>query len=545
MKQVKKHTCQNCPIKLNYNSNDLLYSYKGSGKPTCVQKFINVNKKRKNEEENKSFSSLSKNTQNTSYIFINKNPRNKNSKKDSNSSLINSSNQNIKYQSYVNNKKFYTNNHYSYKNLINDSYSSNNYWRENSNITKYNFNNSIINNEQTYNNMNNSIFSYVRTNIHDKSLFNKRQIYQKQKKERSSFSYSFAITDYNSNKSTDNINIKSNINTESNNKNMIYFNKCNNCSFQGVNNMPRSTSFTGLNTKNYICYNVRKINKSFWEERKTNNECPRYNIYYPKENQNNHIENYKKIYMKRSHIKSDIIKNEVYETNDNLSFLREKNYKTFNFSGGVDKINNQSFIYVRKNSSNKQLINKNKNNYSFKNNNNINIINNKANINKIRVNLKKNRNCENRNTYGNQKKIILIQKNYRMHLSRLKRYILKAIKDIVEASNKLYYIFYKYYFKKLIHTLKISYIKNFNVNTRSAKVIPRFNDKLILNCKNNNNNSSRPKFYYIINQPEKFKKLDSKNKFETKPKIINSKVIIMNYYTKKLKKSYIKLNGYT
>jgi len=535
MKQVKKHSCQNCPIKLNYNSNDLLYSYKGNGKPTCVQKFINVNKKRKNVEENKSFSSLSKNSQNTSYIFINKNPRNKNSIIDSNSSLINCSNHNIKNQSYANNKKFYSNNHYSYKNLINDSYSSNNYLRENSNSKKYNFNNSIYNNEQTYNNMNNSIFSYVKTNIHDKNLFNKRQIYQKQKKERSSFSYSFAITDYNSNKSTDNINIKSNINTES--KNTIYFN---NCTFQGANNMSRSTSFTGLNTKNYIYYNVRKINKSFWEERKTNNECPSYNIYYPKENQNNHIENYKKIYMERSHLKSDIIKNEVYETNDNLSFSREKNYKTFNFSNGIDKINNQPFIYVRKNSSNKQLINKNKNNYTFKNNNNIN---NKTNRNKIRVNLKKNKNCENKNTYCNQKKVILIQKNYRMHLSRLKRYILKAIKDIVEASNKLYYIFYKYYFKKLIYTLKITYIKNFKVNTRSAKIIPRFNDKLILNSKNNNNYSTRPKFYYIINKPEKYKKFDSKNKVETKPKIINSKVIIMSYYTKKL--SYIKLNGYT
>ena len=75
MKSIKRNSSQNFPIKLNYKSNDSLFSFR-SGKSSSDLQLINVTKT-KYLDENKSFSSFSKNSKNVSYIFSDINIKNK------------------------------------------------------------------------------------------------------------------------------------------------------------------------------------------------------------------------------------------------------------------------------------------------------------------------------------------------------------------------------------------------------------------------------------------------------------------------------------
>ena len=308
----------------------------------------------------------------------------------------------------------------------------------------------------------------------------------------------FPIEKIDTNKENINQNINSNYNTESNYTNYRYnnknqFKKCNNPINQRFTEFFKDYSFIGNSEINVFYSDKNK--QRFFAERKRNIDYSKLNLYSPKENKNDHF-NFGADYLKKSRdkIKSDIINNDVSDT---LSFFTENNYKTFN-----DNHNNKSFIYIRKNSS-KKLLMKNKNN-SFKSTNKDN------NFKKIRVNLKPNSIFE--NALFVQKNVILIQKNYRMHLACLKKYILKAIKNIIEGTNKLYYIFYRYYFTKMIYILNNAYIRSIDINMKTAKIIPKFNNKVIINEKNKNNELMKPKHYYVImNDPEKKKKLDIKN----------------------------------
>ena len=498
MKSIKRNSSQNFPIKLNYKPNDLLFSYR-SGKLSSELQLINVNKT-KYLEENKSFSSFSKNSKNVSYIFSDINIKNKKNK--INLSSINSYN-NI-FQSFIDegtvNHKYYNSNtnYYSYKTKTNDSYNSKFIRKDNSNISNKNsiYNNTISNVNHS-NNIYNSIFSYKRTKINNRNTFNKKQIYQKPKNEKTLSSYSLAITDYNSNKSKENISIKSNYNLDTNSNykynNFKKFNKNNTKTLpHRFTDLPRNINTTFKSIKTSYYQNETKNNTSFFDERKTNIDYSKLNLYSPKTNKENYIKK-DMYYVKRTRVKlkSDIIK---CNTGDNINFSGEKNYRTNN-----DINNRHSFIYVRKKSSNKHLINNSKvNKSSFSSNNN-------SNVSKIRVNLKYKNVLE--NAYFVQKKVILIQKYYRMHLACLKKYILISIKRIIQGTNILYFIFYKNYCRKFIFILNNAYIKSININIKNAKIIPKLND-------NKSFHFSRPKYYYILDSPEKNKILDIKENID-------------------------------
>lgn len=496
MKSVKRNSSLTFPIKLNYKVNDLIISYRG-GKSTTNLKMINVNKNRF-FEENKSYISCNKNIKNESYLNPN-NLKNTNNKNNTLFPFINQNNSNTNYHSFIENyscnkykylrNNFNNNNlnYFSYINKTNDNNDSSNYLKDKSyisnNNSKYN-NNSTIGNIYLNTNANNSIYSYYNKK-NDKNLFNKKHIYKKPKNEKRQLSYSFAITDSNSVK--ENLSIKSNINgIETNYKNYLYSN--NNRAKKNHNILlgRRYTEFTGSTTvtenniNNYFCNN----NLSYMNERKSNIDYSNLNLYYPKETSDftdiKRINNIKY----RPKLNND--------TNDTISYYTDKNYKTTH-----DINNNYSYIYVRKNSSKKKKIN------------NINLNYAKSNTNKIKVNLKYNNIIE--NAYYVQKNVILIQKNYRMHLSCLKKYILKTIKNIIEGSNKLYYLFYKKNYKKFIYILNNAFIKSIDIDMKTAKIIPKNKNRNILNekCKINNINK-----IFMFN-----KNKNCKNLYLPKPKI--------------------------
>ena len=518
MKTVKRNSSQTFPIKLNYRTNEILYTSYRNGKSTSNLKLINVNKN-KLLEENKSFYSNDKNYKNESYIsnykYINDN-RNKIRNTSSYLSDLynNNHNQPLLSNNYGNNiKKYYNNNnssYCSYKNRINESYISNYFLTENSNISniysKYNTNSTIGNINQN----NNSIFSFIKSND-TKNLFNKKQIYQKPKNERTLSSYSFIITDYNSN--------KENLNTQNNHNkylltNLNQFGKYTN--LFGQRNTDVTRCITSINMNNDINYND-KSNQSFFNYRRTNIDYSKLNLYSPKDTKDNYTKNNKN-YIKRCRprLKSDRIRDD-----DIMNVFNDNDSKTYNDS-------NKSYIYVRKNSSKKYLIKKNSSNYSLKTNSN------KDNKNKIRVNLKSNNILE--NAIYVQKNVILIQKNYRMHLGILKKYILKTIKNIIEGTNKLYYLFYKNISKKFIYILNNAFIKSINIDLKTSKIIPKFSKKSDLIENNKNNEISKQK-YFIMKNFDKNKKLginfntkfnlvySPRPKIEAKPKFKNPNLI--------------------
>ena len=502
MKTVKRNSSLTFPIKLNYKVNDLICSYRG-GKSTTNLKVINVNKN-KFFGDKKSFISCDKNIKNESFLNSN-NLKNKNNKNDKIFPFINQNNNNINYLSFIenysynnhkylrNNYKNYNFNFFSYINKTKDSNNSSNYLKDRSYIS-----NNTMENINLNNNINNSIYSYYNEN-NNKNLFNKKHIYQKPKNEKRQLSCSFAITDSNSVK--ENLSSKSNINNiETNYKNYLYSNFNRSKKTHNILLGRRYTEFTGstTSTENNINNYFYNNNLSFlMNERKTNIDYSNLNLYYPKDAKDYNDRKSRINYIKyKPKINND--------ANNTISCCTDKNYKTSN--------DNNSYIYVRKNSSKKKKIN------------NINLNFAKSNANKIKVNLKLNNIFE--NAYYVQKNVILIQKNYRMHLACLKKYILKAIRDIIEGSNKLNYLLYKKNFKKLIYILNNAYIKSIDIDMKTAKIIPKKKNKNILNEKSKYNNINKPKYCCNTNNQEITKNVsikgnkNYKNFYSSKPKIL-------------------------
>jgi hypothetical protein len=213
---------------------------------------------------------------------------------------------------------------------------------------------------------------------------------------------------------------------------------------------------------------------------------------------------------------------DIYDGEDNDSIFNHENFKTYNYK----EINsNKPFIYVRKNSSkNGSSINS-----SCRKKNSINnsicrqkefSYKDKVNKNKIRVNLKLNHIFE--NAFYVQKNVILIQKNYRMHLGILKKYILKAIENIIVGTNKLYYIFYKYYFKKLKYIMNDAFIKSISVNMKSTNNRMNSKNRYISN-EINNNLFSKTKKYYMVNRYKRNKNVKIVENKNSNNFLLNSK----------------------
>ena len=182
-----------------------------------------------------------------------------------------------------------------------------------------------------------------------------------------------AITNCNSVK--ENLSIKSNINNiETNYKNYLYSNFNRSKKTHNILLGRRYTEFTGniASTENNINNYFYNNNLSFlMNERKTNIDYSNLNLYYPKDAKDYNDKKSRINYIKhRPKINNDV--------NETISCCTDKNYKT-----SIDKNINNSYIYVRKNSSKKKKIN------------NINLNYAKYNANKIKVNLKINNIIEN------------------------------------------------------------------------------------------------------------------------------------------------------
>jgi hypothetical protein len=283
-------------------------------------------------------------------------------------------------------------------------------------------------------------------------------------------------------------------------------------------------SSTEDNISNYIiCNSSKNTNNSFFNERKTNIDFSKLNLYSPRDCDDK-MNNVNLNCLKKT--KSFINKEKIlYDGEDNDSIFNHENFKTYNYK----EINsNKPFIYVRKNSSkNGRSINSSCRKKNDINNSNClqkefsyNDKNNKNNKNKIRVNLKLNHIFE--NAFYVQKNVILIQKNYRMHLGILKKFILKAIENIIEGTNKLYYIFYKYYFKKLKYIMNDDLIKSTKVNMKSTNNKMNFKNKYISN-ENNNNLFSKTKNLYMVNRIQRNKKLKIVENKDNNNYFLNSK----------------------
>ena len=414
----------------------------------------------------------------------------------------------------INVKHLYDNssNFFSYGNKFTiNNYNSNYFLKDNS---KYHINNTI-NNINTNNIIKNSILSYNKK-VYDQNLFNKKQVYQKPKNDsRLSSSSSFAIVDSNLNSNKENINLKSNCGINNYGYNFMYANynklKKYNSIIPRMNDTSHISS-TEDNISNYIiCNSSKNTSNSFFNERKTNKDFSKLNLYSPRDCDDK-INNANLNCLKKT--KSYINKEKMfYDGGDNDSILNNENYKTYNYK---EINNNKPFIYVRKNSSkNRSSINSSCRKKNGINNSNCFkkelSYNDKTKKNKIRVNLKLNHIFE--NAFYVQKNVILIQKNYRMHLGILKKYILKAIENIIEGTNKLYYIFYKYYFKKLKYIMNDACIKSISVNMKSTNNNMNFKNKYISN-EINNNLFSKTKNYYMVNRYKRNKNvkiIDNKN----------------------------------
>ena len=63
----------------------------------------------------------------------------------------------------------------------------------------------------------------------------------------------------------------------------------------------------------------------------------------------------------------------------------------------------------------------------------------------------------------------------------------------------------------MIYILNNAYIKSININIKKGKIIPKFNNRMILNENSKKNELIKPKYYYIItNNSDKNEKLENK-----------------------------------
>ena len=462
---------KNLSIKSNYNKKDIYFCYKPI--KSSSKKHINKSKNKSLEEG----------------IFIKNNIKN--------ISKINYIKSPSKY--YYNNKNIEDNNKISINipdnidniefniNDINNIRKELNHSSKNRKIIK---NNSVLKNLCIKTTTKNAI-GIVPFNKKEKSksIFNKKQIYKKPKNERL-FSPKIVSSEKNSNscRSALNVNRIYQMDLIQNNKKFFYNN---------IDKLKKD-KILSQNPDDIILYNSPNKNNDKYSK--------------TTESKNNYF--YKK---KQPVRKNSILFNNLnlYDTNDNNDFSYSKyhaflddninenlfiqnlNY-VYNSSNNNDTIQGKkSIVYERNNTYDKKCIKKHltDNNLYFEK---------KKNTNTERNSKLKSDNIFD-NIYYYQEKIILIQKIYRAHLSHIKRYILKAIRDIIIAVNKIYFVFYKNYFKKFRYIILKFYI-NKKIKDKSIQNI-KIKNNYNYNVYNNNSIGK----YYLKSHPTTIQKLNINN----------------------------------
>ena len=206
-------------------------------------------------------------------------------------------------------------------------------------------------------------------------------------------------------------------------------------------------------------------------------------------------------YKKKQPEKSSNLSNNLnlYSYNDNKAYFYSAknrpvvidNMKNDLFTDTNLNLNYQSIVYSKKNNSDKKFMKKNLTSKIFKQKNEIN---SKLQYDNIF-----------QSAFYIQKNVILIQKNYRAHLSCKKKYILKALRDIINGVNKIFFIFYKNYFKKFIFNINKRYTKK-DINTKN---IQNMKNQKFLNEYNKDRNYQFK--YYLKTQPKTIQKLNINN----------------------------------
>jgi hypothetical protein len=468
---------------------------------------INVKKNKILEEKyvlNKNIKSSSKNHNNNSSIITHYNSKRCFLKGNKNRYSINTALDNM---CNINNLELYTN-----KDNIGIS-----------TISKSSKNNKTISNIVTNTDSSMSMFYKNEENSNIKG------IYKKPKNEK--FSPSIIITSYNSN-----INKKGLINrkkaiaqTNPKSKYNVYEN------IDKMKNNIILSKKTGSKHKHYSSNNIHKHNNT--NTNTISNINTNYNINinnkYNKKAETNKGYYYKKKQPEKS---INVCNNlNLYSYNDTKSYFYSAknrpvvidNMKTDIFPDTNLNLDYQRTIYSKKKNSDKKYMKKYLTGKIFKQKNELN---NKLLYDNIF-----------QSAFYIQKQVILIQKNYRAHLSCKKKYILKALRDIINGVNKIFYIFYKNYFKKFIFIINKRFIKN-NTNA-NLKIFQNMKNLKFLNEYNKDRNL---KFkYYLKTQPKTIQKLNinksrknnhltlSPKKNETKSRFNDRKTIYVTNFKAK------------
>ena len=334
--------------------------------------------------------------------------------------------------------------------------------------TKNNFDHKTLSNVITNTYSTSSLVSVIKNEENNKennNSLNKKTIYKKPNNG-NKFSSPIIITDYNFNnkKIFQSKTIKPNSNTFNNNYLYANIDKIKNIkgTFQTSEEKFNYNSTININKHKYFNTTKKYFYTKMLPERKTYSSFNSLSI--------------------NSNIDNDFCNAKIRDT---LNYnINENNFFSV-------KRDTNSFIYVRKNNSNKKSLKRNftVNNHYYEN---------KIPYNKLYNKLNKNNLIQ--NAYYVQKNVILIQKNYRMHLSCVKKYILKALRDIVIGINKIYFIFFKNYFKKFRNIINMDYInkdgkKKSNQNIKNRSTLNNKNKNL--KCK-----------YYLKTQPKTIQKLN-------------------------------------
>ena len=344
---------------------------------------------------------------------------------------------------------------------------------------------------------NNKTISNIVTNTDSSmSMFYKNEensnikgIYKKPKNEK--FSPSLIITSYNSNTNKKGlINHKKEI-TQMNPKSKYNV-------YENIDKMKKNIILCKKTGNKYMYNSSNNIHKHFNYNTMTNfNNNSNINNKYIKRTETNKGYFYKKKQPeKSSNLLNNLNMHSYYDSKAYFNSAKNRpvlldNMKNDLFTDSNLNLNYQSIVYSKKNNSDKKFMKKNLTSKIYKP--------------KIETKNKLQYDSIFQSAFFIQKNVILIQKNYRAHLSCKKKYILKALRDIINGVNKIFFIFYKSYFKKFIFIINKRYTKN-NANPKSFQNMK--NQKFLNEYNKDRNYQSK---YYLKTQPKTIQKLNINN----------------------------------
>jgi hypothetical protein len=270
---------------------------------------------------------------------------------------------------------------------------------------------------------------------------NIKGIYKKPKNEK--FSPSLIITSYNTNTNKKGLMNHKKVLTQMNPKSKYNV-------YENIDKMKKNIILCKKTGNKYMHNSSNNIHKHFNSNTMTNfNNNSNINNKYCKRDETNKGYYYKKKQPeKSSNLLNNLNMHSYYDSKAYFNSAKNRpvvldNMKNDLFTDTNLNLDYQSIVYSKKNNSDKKFMKKNLKSKIYKQ--------------KIETKNKLQYDSIFQSAFFIQKNVILIQKNYRAHLSCRKKYILKALRDIINGVNKIFFIFYKNYFKKFIFIINKRY----------------------------------------------------------------------------------------